>query len=157
VPSGRRRTAAEHAYELFYAQFLPEINHPRSPARRLAAIARAYGRFAGTNRPLFEVLYGAGLDNDRHPEVKDAERPLTDAFLDCVRVLTGGTGAPADDLAAAVEATAHGHAMLLLSGDVGQGNNAIDLAAERAARATLALVESRHLLTRPSRLPSGAS
>ncbi len=38
--------------------------------------------------------------------------------------------------------------MLLLEGDYGQGGEAVELAADRAARATLALVESRHLLRR---------
>jgi hypothetical protein len=39
-----------------------------------------------------------------------------------------------------VEATAHGHAMLLLDGRFGEGEQAVELAAERAAEATLALV-----------------
>ena len=56
--------------------------------------------------------------------------------------LTGESG----DLAAAVEAAAYGHAMLLLEGDYGKGDEAVELAADRAARSTLALVESRHLL-----------
>jgi hypothetical protein len=55
-------------------------------------------------------------------------------------------------LAEAVEATAHGHAILLLGGDFGQETNAVDLAAERAARATLALVKGRDLLSHPSGL-----
>ncbi|MGE5290909.1 MAG: hypothetical protein ACM3ML_27685 [Micromonosporaceae bacterium] len=49
----------------------------------------------------------------------------------------------------AVEAAAHGHAMLLLDGDFGDGDDAVELAAERAARATLALAERRHLRHRP--------
>src|SRR6266700_1041787 len=70
----------------------------------LAAIARAYVRFAATSRPLFEVLYEAGLDKARHPEIEAAERPLSDAFLDCVRALSGddpaggSSGEMADDL-----------------------------------------------------------
>jgi hypothetical protein len=38
--------------------------------------------------------------------------------------------------------------MLLLDGSFGEGAKAVELAAERAARATLALVEGRHLLGR---------
>jgi WHG domain-containing protein len=56
----------------------------------------------------------------------------------------------AADLAAAIEAAAYGHAMLLLEGDYCRGGEAVELAADRAARATLALVESRHLLRRPA-------
>jgi AcrR family transcriptional regulator len=137
---------AVHAYERFAAELLPEMNRFQAPADRLAAMARAYVRFAAAHRPLFEMLYGAGLDKQRHPEIEAAERPITDAFLACVRALSGGQ-APSEHLATAVEAAAHGHAMLLLDGSFGQGDQAVELAAERAARATLALVESRHLLT----------
>ena len=138
---------AVHAYERFWAELLPEMNRFQTPADRLAAMARAYVRFAGAHRPLFEVLYGAGLDKGRHPEVAAAERPVTDAFLACVHALSDGGEVSSGDLATAVEATAHGHAMLLLDGDFGPGTEAVALAAEKAARATLALVESRHLLT----------
>jgi AcrR family transcriptional regulator len=124
---------AVHAYERFRDELEPELD--RAPADRLAAIARAYVRFAGKQRPLFEVLYEGGIDKARHPEVAAAAQPLEDAFLDCVRALSGG-----EDLATAVEATAHGHAMLLLDGRFGVGEAAAELASERAARATLALV-----------------
>jgi AcrR family transcriptional regulator len=138
---------AVHAYALFGAELLPEMDRFQAPADRLAAIARAYVRFAGAHRPLFETLFEAGLDKRRHPEIEAAERPLTEAFLACVHRLTGGGEAPSEHLATAVEATAHGHAMLLLDGYFGQGDQAAETAAERAARATLALVEGCHLLT----------
>jgi AcrR family transcriptional regulator len=125
---------AVRAYERFYAEL--ELSRPEAPADRLAAIARAYVRFAGTQRPLFELLFDAGLDKARHPEIAAAERPIDDAFLACVRALTRDGEA----LATAVEATAHGHAMLLLDGRFGEGEQAVELAAERAAEATLALV-----------------
>jgi AcrR family transcriptional regulator len=153
---------AVHAYELFNRQFLPEINEFPEPADRLAALVRSYVRFAGAHRPLFEVIFVAGLDKVRHPEVKAAEKAFEDAYMDIVCTLsddgTAEPGTPAaesgdltgesGDLAAAVEAAAYGHAMLLLEGDYGQGGEAVELAADRAARATLALVESRHLLRR---------
>ncbi len=150
---------AVHGYDLFNTQFLPEMNRFPAPADRLAAMVRAYVRFAGAHRPLFEVIFVAGLDKVRHPEVKAAEKSFEEAYLDAVRALSarnapgsgdpagpGNLGAEPDDLAAAVEAAAYGHAMLLLEGDYGEGDDAVELAAERAARATLALVESRHLL-----------
>jgi len=163
---------AVHAYELFNKQFLPQINELPDPAGRLAALVRSYVRFAGAHRPLFEVIFVAGLDKVRHPEVKAAEKPFEDAYTDIVRTLsaqartpapecghlTGEPGTPAaqsghltgeaGDLAAAVEAAAYGHAMLLLEGDYGHGDEAVEVAADRAARATLALVEGRHLLRR---------
>jgi AcrR family transcriptional regulator len=183
---------AVHAYELFYTEVAGGLSQSRPPADRLAAMARSYVRFAAANRPLFEVLYEAGLDKARHPEIEAAERPLADAFMACVRALsdgdeassgpgagggapaapggdalagsgggapaTPGGGAPAtpsgdalaDDLASALEATALGHVMLFLDGGPGQDGEAVELAADRAARATLALIASRHLLGRPA-------
>ena len=105
-------------------------------------------RFAGFNRPLFEVLFTAGIDKRDHPEVEAAERPLSDTLLDCVRAVSGGAPSLSGDLATAVEATAHGHAMLLIDGDFGTGGEAVELAGERAAAATLALIEGRQLLSR---------
>jgi AcrR family transcriptional regulator len=142
---------AVHAYELFNEQFLPQIYEFGEPADRLAALARSYVRFAGAHRPLFEVIFVAGFDKIRHPEVKAAEKPFEDAYTDIIHTLDPESGNPADeagDLATAVEAAAYGHAMLLLEGDYGHGDEAVELAADRAARATLALVESRHLLRR---------
>jgi len=160
---------AVHAYELFNEQFLPEIYESPEPADQLAALVRSYVRFAGAHRPLFEVIFVAGLDKIRHPQVKAAEKPFEDAYTDIVRTLSADTTAApgtrtaqpptpvpesgdltgeSGDLAAAVEAAAYGHAMLLLEGDYGQGGEAVELAADRAARATLALIESRHLLRR---------
>lgn len=146
---------AVHAYELLYAELLPEMNQFQTPADRLAAVARAYVRFAGAHRPLFEMLFEAGLDKSRHPEIAAAEKPIDDAFLSCVRALADPGDSASEDLATAIEATAHGHAMLLLDGSFGLGNEALELAAERSARATLALVESRPLLSRPAVRPDG--
>jgi AcrR family transcriptional regulator len=151
---------AVHAYELFNERFLPEIYEFGEPADRLAALVRSYVRFAGAHRPLFEVIFVAGFDKIRHPEVKAAEKPFEDAYTDIIHTLDPESGDPADedgDLAAAVEAAAYGHAMLLLEGDYGQGDEAVELAADRAARATLALVESRHLLRRQAPWPTSQS
>lgn len=141
---------AVRAFELLHATLVPELDSFPEPADRLAAMARGYVRFAARHRPLFEMLYESGLDKAGHPEIEAAERPLDDAFLACVRALSGGDDVLAEDLATAVEATAYGHAMLLLDNGPGQDAAAVELAAERAARATLALVESRGLLGRPA-------
>ena len=161
---------AVHAYELFYAVVAAGMSQSQPPADRLAAMARGYVRFAAANRPLFEVLYEAGLDKASHPEIEQAEQPLADAFMACVRALSApgetppgsvggrdafagadsGADALADDLASALEATALGHVMLFLDGGAGQDGDAVELAADRAGRATLALIASRHLLGRPA-------
>ncbi len=147
------------AHELLAAE-LPGIRE-HDPAGRLAALARAYVRFAARNRALFEVMYQVGLDKARYPEIAVAEQPVNDFFAACVTALNGPAGAAgdnpagdglapadqaADHLATALEATAHGHAVLLLDGGFGDGPKAVATAAERAARATLALVAGRHLL-----------
>jgi AcrR family transcriptional regulator len=141
---------AVHAYELFYAELIPEMAKFQAPADRLAAMTRGYVRFAAAHRPLFEVLYEAGLDKAGHPEIEAAEQPVSDAFLACTRAISCGAEAPSEDLATALEATAHGHVMLLLDSGSGQDEEAIELAADRAARATLALIESRDVLSRPA-------
>jgi AcrR family transcriptional regulator len=158
---------AVHAHELFYAAIAPEIGRFQAPADRLTAMARGYVRFAAANRPLFEMLYEAGLDKARHPEIEQAEQPLTDAFMTCVRALSApgdgdalaapGGDALADDLASALEATALGHVMLFLDGGPGQDTDAVERAADRAARATTALIASRHLLSESSFHDHGGS
>jgi AcrR family transcriptional regulator len=39
------------------------------PADRLVAVARAYVSFAAQERPLFDVVFGAGLDKAEHEDV----------------------------------------------------------------------------------------
>ena len=108
-------------------------------------MARGYVRFAAAHRPLFDLLYEAGLDKNRHPELQQAERPINEAFSACVLALSDADEVAADDLATAVEATAHGLVTLLLDGDY--DDTAVEQTAERAARVTRALVESRGLLS----------
>lgn len=147
---GLLAAVAVRACEVFYREMLEEIGRAEGPADRLAAIARCYVRFAGYHRPLFEVLFTAGIDKRGHPEVEAAERPLDDTLLECVRAVSGEDPLSSDDLATAGEAAAHGHAMMLLDGDFGDGDAAIEEAAQRAAAATLALIEGRRLLSRRS-------
>jgi AcrR family transcriptional regulator len=138
---------AVRAYQQFYAAVVPQAEAGLAQADRLAAMARGYVQFAAAHRPLFEVLYEAGLDKAGHPEIEAAEQPIDDAFMTCVNAISGGPGPAAEELALALEATAHGHAMLLL--DNGQQPSAEDIerTAARAARAARALIESRCLLS----------
>lgn len=138
---------AVHALELFYAELGPKLARAPTAGERLAAIARAYVRFAAGHQPLFQMLFDPRLDKTGHPEVEAAERPIEDAFLEAIHALGHTRDRPASEsLAAAVEATAHGHAMLLLDGRFGRGRQAVERAADNAARATLALIDGRHLL-----------
>jgi AcrR family transcriptional regulator len=136
---------AVHAYELFYAELVPGMSQFSTPAEQLAELARRYVRFAAAHRPLFEVLYEAGLDKARHPEIEAAARLIEDALMTCVRALSDSQ-ASAEELASALEAAANGHVVLFFDSSTEPGEEAVAKAAERAARATLALIESRHLL-----------
>jgi len=145
------------AFETFAAELLPRMDAHQDPAQRLAAMARGYIRFAASHRALFEVVYQVGLDKARFPEIAAAEQPINDAFAACVTALSAGHPAEADDLATAVEATAKGHAMFLLDGDFGSGPAAVDEAADRAASATLALIQGRQALRRAPATPPDPS
>jgi Tetracyclin repressor-like, C-terminal domain len=136
---------AVHAYELLHAELVPGMSGFSAPPERLAEFARCYVRFAATHRALFEVLYAAGLDKARHPEIETAARPIEEALMSCVRSLSDGHG-PAEELASALEASANGHVILFFDSSAGQGEETVAQAAARATMATLALIESRHLL-----------
>jgi hypothetical protein len=103
-----------------------------------------YAHFAAAHRPLFDLLYEAGLSKARYPEIEEAERPIDEGFTACVLALVDANETAGDDLAPSIKSPAHGPVTLLLDGDCDA--EAIDGIAERAARATRALVESRHLL-----------
>jgi AcrR family transcriptional regulator len=139
---------AVRALNVFAAMLAAEAADTEAPGPRLAAMTRAYVRFAAEQRPLFDTLFSSGIDKSRYPELKRAWEPV-DAFLSVVEEICDGDTAAADALATAVEATAHGHAALLIDGDYGQGADAVRLAADRAASATLALIEGRRALGRP--------
>ena len=108
-------------------------------------MARAYVRFAWEERPLFETLYGAGLDKSRYRELRRACKPI-DAFPSFVTEVCGGDAKAADALAVALEATAHGRAALLADGEYGEGPDAVRTAADRVAAATRVLIKRRKAL-----------
>jgi AcrR family transcriptional regulator len=117
-----------------------------TPARRLAAAARAYVHFADDQRPLFQALAGSGLGKDSHPQIARAAQAIGAAFLSPSAELVNGGQTAAARLASAIVATAHGHAMLMLDGTFGSGHHAAETAAEQAAAATLALISGRDSL-----------
>ena len=123
-----------------------------TPAERLAAAARAYVRFADVQRPLFRALAGTALNKDSHPEIARAAQSIGAVFLSPSAALASGSQAAAARLAAAIVATAHGHATLMLDGTFGSGPGAARAAADQAAAATLALISGREFLA--PRLPA---
>jgi AcrR family transcriptional regulator len=119
------------------------------PERRLAAMASGYVRFAAEQRPLFDVVYGAGLDKSRFPELRQAYERVEGPIDSCVARLCPDDPGAAAALSDALEAAAHGHATLLIDGSYGEGPDAIDRAAAQAAGVTLALIQGRDALQRP--------
>ncbi len=138
------------ALRTFAAMVTAEAAGARTPEQRLAAMARAYVRFAAEQRSLFDALFISGLDKSRFPELTRAWQPVDEMLLVVDEICAGDAGA-AKALADAVEATAHGHAALLRDGDYGEGPEAVRAAAEMAASATLALIAGRGALGRPGR------
>src|SRR5580658_10780437 len=98
---------AVRSLQVFAAMVAVEAGDADEPAQRLAAMARAYVRFAAEQRPLFDTLFSSGLDKSRYPELTRAWEPV-DAFLSVVQEICEGDADAAEALADAVEATAHG-------------------------------------------------
>ena len=140
---------AVRALGVFTAMLEVETGAADTPEQRLAAMARACVRFAAEQRPMFDTLFSAGIDKSRYPELKRAYEPV-DAFQSLVQEICHGDDDAAEALAGALEATAHGHAALLVDGEYGHGPEAVRAAADRAAGATLALIDGRKALHGPA-------
>jgi AcrR family transcriptional regulator len=135
---------AMRAAERLAAAAAEEATGLPSASERLQAAARAYVYCAARDRPLFEALVGAGLEKAAHPELEEAAMPAMEALLGPARELSGSESA-AQELALAVVASAHGHALLLLAAGPPEGDG-VEAAARRAARSALALIEGRDRL-----------
>src|SRR6202034_1841818 len=59
---------AVRALQVFADMLGTEAAGLDDPGARLAAMARAYVRFAAEQRPLFDTVFSAGLDKSRYPE-----------------------------------------------------------------------------------------
>lgn len=114
---------------------------------RLAAMAAGYVRFAAQQPALFEVVFGVGLDKKkRHLELRQAYEEIEGMLAACVADLCPGDPDGAEQLADAIEATAHGYAALLTD-QAGTPERAdVNRAAEHAAAATRALIQGRAAL-----------
>jgi AcrR family transcriptional regulator len=137
---------AARAFGVFAAVLEAALTDDVTPAEQLAATAGAYVRFAAQHRALFDVLFGAGIDKSRYPDLRSAAEPVTEMFLAPVQIICDGTPEAVDALVTAVSATAHGHAALLLDGTFGAGDSSVDTAMSQAAKATLAIVAGRSAL-----------
>jgi AcrR family transcriptional regulator len=142
---GLLAAVAVRALSVFAAMLAADADAAEAPAQRLAAMAGAYVRFAAQQRPLFDTIFNSGLDKSRYPDLQRAWEPV-DALLAVVLEVCDGDAAAADALADAVEASAHGHAMLLIHGDYRDGPDAVDAAAAKAVASARALIAGRQAL-----------
>jgi AcrR family transcriptional regulator len=128
-------------------RFTAAIAAPASAAERLAAVSAAYVRFAAERRPMFDALFGAGLDKAAYPQLEAAAAAVIEPVFDvAVELAPGHDTDAATVLMEAMTALAQGHAVLLLDGNFGELPGAVDPAAERAAAATRALIRGRSVL-----------
>jgi AcrR family transcriptional regulator len=124
-----------------------DIGAGDTPQRRAAAMVKGYVVFAAEQRPLFEVLFGANLDKSRFPELREAWQPLDDLLDAAVDALCPDDAATAVVLGDALQAVAHGYAMLLLDGSYGDAPGTVRDVAAQAANAALAVIAGRAALT----------
>jgi AcrR family transcriptional regulator len=135
------------ACEELRRRFEVALSRSALPAERLAAASAEYVRFAAERRPMFDALFGAGLDKTRYPRLEEAAATALETVLAAARELApGGEEAAAAILVEAITALAQGHAARLLEGGFGEPPAAVGVASERVAAATLALIRGRSLL-----------
>ena len=140
---------AARGLDVFAAMLSEAKSAADIPEQRLAAMAGAYVRFAAQQRPLFDTLFSSGLDKSRHPDLQRAWEPV-DALLAAVPLeVCEGDANAAEALSDAIEASAHGYAMLLNDGEYGDGPDAVDATADRAIASARALIAGRQALAKP--------
>lgn len=135
---------AVRALRAFGQALAAQASEADPPQRRLAAMASGYVRFAAEQRALFSVVFGFGLDKkSRYPELRQAYEDVEGMLSACVTDLCPADPDAAEQLADAIEATAHGYAALLTDQPEPPDPAAINRAASQAASATLALIQGR--------------
>jgi AcrR family transcriptional regulator len=138
---------AARALQAFGEALAAQSPETDPPERRLAAMAGGYVRFAAEQPALFGVVFGVGLDKKkRYQELRQAYENVEDILEACVAELCPGDPDAAEQLADAIEATAHGYAALLTDQPGAPDPADVDRAAEQAASATRALIHGRAAL-----------
>jgi AcrR family transcriptional regulator len=123
-------------------RFKEAMSAIEDPTEQLAALAGAYVRFAREEQALFDIMFNAGLDKTRHPELAEVVHALFDTLLPIARRVTT-TEAAAFDLLICMASAAHGLAFFLQEGVPGDELTPLAAAEARAARTTRALVEQQ--------------
>lgn len=128
-------------YEEQRRRFAEAVAAATDPADQLAAFASAYVRFAVERRPLFQVMFSAGLSKDRYPELAEAAHDVLEVLREPAEALRS-SAKEAVNLMHVVAASAHGFAGFLLEGVFGDIAQAavVDGTCAQAAAASRAVV-----------------
>ncbi|GAA1898324.1 TetR/AcrR family transcriptional regulator [Asanoa iriomotensis] len=124
---------ARKGYERQHMLFQAAMSTETDPIDQLAAFAAAYVEFAAENRALFEITFGAGLEKQRYPSLAAAGDRVLALLRGPAARLVDGTAAQ-DDLIHTIGATAHGFAVFLAEGILGDPTTTLE-ATKRRARA----------------------
>jgi AcrR family transcriptional regulator len=138
---------AVRALQTFAEALGAQSSEADPPDRQLAAMASSYVRFAAEQPALFDVVFGVGLDRkERHPQLRAAYADVEGMLAACVAEICRDDPDGAEQLADAIEATAHGYAALLTDQAGAVDPAEVERAAEQAASATRALIQGRAAL-----------
>ncbi|MFZ4893891.1 TetR/AcrR family transcriptional regulator [Plantibacter sp. Mn2098] len=130
---------AETGYAEQRRRFAEAVAAASDAADQLAAFASAYVRFAQERRPLFQVMFGAGLTKDRYPELASAADRVLEVLREPAEALRSSPQ-EATNLMHVVAASSHGFAGFLLEGVFGPSASVVDSTCSQAAAAARALV-----------------
>jgi AcrR family transcriptional regulator len=130
---------ARRGYEEQRRRYLHAMESNLEPVAQLAAFADAYVQFAAQERALFEIMFAAGLDKTRYPELAEAGAALFAVLDEPARQLRGSHAA-ARGLILDVAAAAHGWATFLVEGVLADEADPLATARKHASLAARALV-----------------
>ncbi len=140
---------AEQGYRRQGVLFEAAMRSAPGAREQLVAVAVAYLDFAVQSQPLFEVMFGAGLDKSAHPDLAAAGAQVLAGLMPACEALEPDSP---DELLVAVAALAHGHAVFLLEGALGRTDDVLPAVRQRLATYVAALLDAR---TRAPRRTSG--
>ena len=95
-------------------QVLDGVPDPGDPIARVVATAEAYVDFARADTARFEVMFAAGIDKERHPELLEGAGRVQSRLEDALRELVGDDPTGLVHRAAELWSIAHGVAALLV-------------------------------------------
>jgi AcrR family transcriptional regulator len=113
------------------------------PVERLARSVSGYVKFAARHPALFEVVFSREVLIGTNPKMREAVRPIVEAFVIPTFELPGVTDRDASSIVVGAAAIAHGYGGFLGIGNFSTVEDGIAVAANNAAQAVRALVLGR--------------